>query len=253
MSDFASQGYPVVVDMGPPLPLPPTWPTANACIHRLQLIAPDVLPGGLLVEVQGLLAAVIAEFQSPVAPGGGGGTGRSFGAVTATRYFDGSGLAEQVVDDFDPAQAIVTALVNSPGSAYTQFTPAEAHRGEGYNLLVRQGNGVFPYFLSSGGLWPMGYRNLAVTATWGLPITADVQEAIKAEVAYRCVVYGFVALEGIGESVTLGDDTFNTASGVSVWAQSSPIAICHQTYMETVLRYRPNAGTTVRKMVRRRA
>lgn len=220
------------------------WPSASDCITKLNLVVPVAPDADLLADVQNVLNAVISEFQGPVGHAAEGcGTGRQFGTVTEQRVFDGTGYAKLVVDDLDPSQAVT---VNVYGTTLSDVVVQQNRHGLGANTLVRQFANGFSYIFMAQelpyGIFPSGEQNVFVTASWGNPFSYDIVEAIKCEVAYRLLVQGYVDLAGVGETVTLGSYTNATASGISVWKNSSPIAVFHKIYQQCVERYRDNGG-----------
>jgi hypothetical protein len=227
------------------------WPQESEVVAKLAIIAPDGLTDGITGDLEGLLAAVIAEFQSPVGPDGGGGTGRRFDPVTETRLYDGNGFPELRVEDIVPGTSLT---VTSFGVVVSNVFLKTEREGLGYNILARQQGALglsIPYTYAS--VWPRGAQNIAVTATWGYAavVPQDVWEAIRCEVTFRALVQGSVQLAGAGEIVKIGEFEVNTAAGVSVWKDSSPLAILHRTYLECRDRYRDRGGLKLARMKRR--
>lgn len=215
-------------------------PTTQDVFDKLTLTAPDALTPPMQADVAMVLASVIAEFQSPPSPRPGGGTGRTFVAVTETRLYDGSGGPELTVDDIVPTLPYSVAFQPNiyaiPTAGVTLRHPQEP--GAGWNVLVRS---TADYWLGIGaGYIPRGTQNVAVTATFGVvPVPSDVWEAIRCEAAYRCLVQGFVPLSGVGLIMKTADGSeVDTSAGVSVWKESSPIAVFHAVYEAAVARHR---------------
>jgi hypothetical protein len=214
-------------------------PTAAECIKKIDIVAPVEPTAELLADVQSILDAVIAELEAPVGRNGSGGTGRRFRAVAETRYFDGTGTPRLQLDDIVPG---LTLTVKHNGATLPDVQLVEARRGMGYNTLVRTSENTAPYISpeTAAGVFPLGTRNISVQTTWGYAATApkDIYEAVRCEVAFRALVEGYIDLAGAGEVVTLSEFTINNSAGVMVWAQTSPLAIFHRTWEETVARYR---------------
>ena len=220
------------------------WPTAAACIRKLGTVVPVPPDADLLGDVQNILDAVISEFQGPVGRGAEGcGTGRQFGTVTETRTYDGTGYAKLVVDELDPSQPVT---VNVYGAALADVVVQQNRHGLGANTLVRQAaNGYSFIYMAQElpyGIFAQGQQNVVVTATWGTPLTADIVEAIKCEVVSRLLIQGYVDLAGVGETVMLGSYSNATASGISVWKDSSFISVGHRIYQQCVERYRDSGS-----------
>ena len=229
----------------------PGWPSAMDCIRKLQLI-PDVMPqANLLGEIQPILDSVIAEFQSPIASDGSGGTGRNFSPITEVRYFDGKGYAHLHVDDIVPG-TLLTASAN--GIALTDVVLTERHRGLGYNLLVR--NGANSGFFGGYGYAPvfvMGQANIAVAATWGYAaqVPADVREAVRCEVTYRALVTGVIGVNGVGEEIEMTDFKLSTSVGAINFRATSPLTVFHDLYLDCVRRYRDKGAWRMDVLVKR--
>lgn len=220
-------------------------PTPADCLSKVGLSAPDRVTDALVGDVRQVLAAVIAQFQSPARYDGSGGTGRQFVPVTETRLFDGTGYRELMVDDIVPGTALTVSVFDS---ALSNVALKEPVRGKGHNVLS-----LSPGDYWAGGLGPYGFtrgsQNVAVAATWGFAalVPDDVYEAIRCETAYRALIMGYVPLSGIGETVTIDGFTINTSAGVSVWRESSPIAHLHGVFLDAVRRYEIPPARYVKK------
>ena len=211
------------------------WPTATEVFAQPSVSGQDGATTAILDDISGIIASVVAEFQSPAGYDGSGGTGRSFTPVTETRNFDGNGYAELVVGDISTVAPVSVAVWGCP---LTSVTVKPGYAGEPTNTLAFRGfNWISGYGFQT--LFPLGIQNVAVTATWGCsPVPADIYQAILGEATYRTLVRHFVPLSGIGETVSIGDFSINTSAGVSVWQKSSPIAVYHEIYLNCVKRYR---------------
>lgn len=212
------------------------WPDADDCLRKVELISGEASSEALRDEVGVLLTAVIAEFESPVGPGGRGGTGRRFTAVTETRSFDGNGYNRLRVDDIVPGSLTSVAL---SGAALANVELQQTRPGRGYNLLVRTGGGLVGglYGYDSPGVFPLGVRNVAVSATWGYAETvpADVAEAVRCEVAFRALTAGVIGLGGAQELKKQGDVEFFQAR---VSENTNPVPLLHQAFLDAIARYR---------------
>lgn len=218
-------------------------PTENECGAALLVCAPDDVPAALSARIRSILAAVKAEFQSPVGRDGMGGTGRNFTPALDSRTYDGTGYSRLRVDDIVPGTALAVTVYGSP---ITDVVLAVAHNRLGYNVLARPQYGAFGAFVQNTpyGIFPVGVQNIAVATTFGYAATvpADVYEAILGEVVSRCLSQGFVGIAGAGESVTMVDFEVNTSAGVSIWDQTAPMATMHTNYLNCLERYRDDGG-----------
>jgi hypothetical protein len=202
-------------------------------------ISPDGLTAALTGDIDNLLLDVIAEIQSPPLYGDKdtlGGTGRLFTVTTETRRYTGNGtpllsVAEHVL----LSEGGVAVVITANGVAVTGFLSDRARKPQlPWDTLVLPTG-------ASLARWPVtAFDNIAITATWGwsLAIPADVWEAVRCEVARRAVSEGLVALAGAGETITMEEYSRNTAAGISVWKDSSPMGLWQQIYQECVKRYR---------------
>jgi hypothetical protein len=226
------------------------WPTHADVMALLYeggraIPAPDaILEAGIDIE----LPRVIAFVEGPPARDGTGGTGRSFTATVEQRLFDGSGTNALNVFDLVPADqgGSAIAVVTMPGSGAIAGVPLAVLNSltEGWDLLTLQWDGVsaLPRF-------PLGRRNIGVSATWGYRATVPepLVAAVAAEVARLVEVGSQVALAGAGETKSIGSYSINTSAGVSVWPQSSPIGVNHERFTEAMKMYRdPRALDRVR-------
>lgn len=216
----------------------PGWPTTADVIQKIEIAAPDGLNIGVTADLEGLLDAVIAEFQSPVEHGG---TGRRFTPLQESRTYDGSGFPELRVDDLVPQALGGTALsITANAAAITGVVPRRPVDSLGWCVLMRpQENGA------TYNVFPTGRQNIVVNATWGFAATVptDVWEAIRGEVAARALRQSEVALDGVGDMVQLGPLSMNTSAGISVWEASSPLALFQKAYQECIRRYRDERAT----------
>lgn len=230
----------------------PGWPVAADVLQKLQYTNPEGLTASVTNDVDNLLAAIIAEFQSPP-NGAAGGTGRNFEPVTETRLFDGNGYPELRVPDIVPGTAFTVHAYDAYLTDVQLAAPVQPWLG--WNRLIRpQGAGsIVGASYATPGIFPIGLQNISVAATWGFAATVppDVWEAVRCEAAHRALVQGAVPLAGIGSTITMGPFSINTSAGVSVWGQSSPIAVFHQTYVNCVSRYRDRAAWRRAQVVRR--
>lgn len=222
------------------------WPLDVEVLAQVATSAPDGATTALLPAIGTTLQAVIAEFQSPPAFDGSGGTGRRFTPVTETRTFDGSGYHELAVSDIVPGTPLSASVWGTP---LASVVLKQSYDGMGANTLAFPGCGyLYGYGLMN--QFPSGLQNIAVTATWGYAaqVPADVYRAVLSETSYRALVENFVPLSGIGETVSIGDFEINTSAGVSVWAKSSPIAVYHQIYQDCIKRYRVGNGPKLKQL-----
>src|SRR5690242_14739716 len=139
------------------------FPDIDDLMDKLEFAAPDDLPAGIQAQAQVYLDSVIAEFQSPPGLHGiGGGTGRQFGAVQESRYFDGNGYPSLMVDDVIPGTAL---QVKAFDAIYPDVLLKQSEDRRRWNMLVRpQSSGAIlgaSYGLS--GLFPLGLQNIRVT------------------------------------------------------------------------------------------
>jgi hypothetical protein len=218
------------------------WPTTLACIRRLELVLPDPATASLLSDIAPILAGVIAEFESPTDRFGGGGTGRQFTPAPDVRLYDGNGLSELRIDDMVPNTPLTISVFNQP---VDDAALVVKHHALGYHTITRlNSNGdFFPYFVTPAyfyNVFPLGTQNISVSGTFGFAaqVPNDIYEAVRSEVCYRALIQGAVDLAGIGEKVVLSEFQVDTAAGVSVWSQSSPLALFHNQYLGALRRYR---------------
>ena len=66
----------------------------------------------------------------------------------------------------------------------------------------------------------------------------DVCAAARCETVYRALVEGVGGINGVSQAITFGDVKISTAHGALNWRTSSPVALCHDTYLECVAQYR---------------
>lgn len=227
-------------------PPPVGWPTNADVQAKLALSAPDGLTPAITDDIDALLRSVIAEFQSAPAADGSGGTGRLFTPTLTTYLFDGNGddqldVWEIVAEDEGGTALVVTgngaSIAGVLAARHTSRQPCE-------RLMIPYTGGTYLTF-------PVGRRNISVTATWGYAaaLPDDVWEAVRCEAAARALAQGAVPLSGIGDMLSIGSYSINTAAGVSVWKESSPIAVLHRTYEETLARYRNPAAVYAKRTV----
>lgn len=219
------------------------WPDEAECIDLVRRSAPEGLTEVVATDVPNLLVSVIAEFQSPVGRDGKGGTGRNFTPTEETRVFDGNGYPELRVDDIVPGEGVEVKVFDT---TLVDVVLKQAIHGLGFNVLSRpQSSGAIlgtSYGLS--GLFPLGKQNVRVTTTWGFAaqVPKDVWKAVRGEVAYMALVGGAVGIDGVGQKVKIGSYELDTAAGSRSWEMSSPLAVYHNDYQQTVKRYR-DTGT----------
>ena len=209
-------------------------PTGIEVLTKIRVSAPGDVPASLANDLGFVIGEVVARLQSPALYDGSGGTGRQFVPTTETRLFDGAGYRELIVDDIVPGTPITVSAFGIPLAAVSL---REGTRGRGYNVLALASGDYWVGGFGSG--FPRGVQNIAVTATWGYAavVPFDVYEAVRCESAYRALIGGFVPLSGVGEEVTIDGFSINTSAGISVWRESSPITMLHQTYTDCVRRY----------------
>jgi len=228
------------------------WPTEAEIIDRLTVVSPDPVGADVKGQVGAILAGVIADFQAPVSIYQGGGTGRLFTPTVETRVFDGHGYPRlHLGDDIVPNTTLTVTLYGS-STPLTDVLLVEAKRGLGYNTLVRQSSGSYiPGFFSAG--FPQGIQNISVNATWGYSATVpfDINQAVMGETIYRILTSFAVDYAGVGTEIKIGNNSVNTAAGVSVWAVSSPLGVMHKIYEETVARYRTSTNWKLKQFVQR--
>lgn len=229
------------------------WPVVADVVQKLNLTAPDGVTPEMEADIENLLEAIIAEFQSPPAAGGHrggvafsssagtvGGTGRSFTPTFEVRHFDGNGYPQLRVDDIVPDTEFTVKVYDARLVDVRLREPVKPYVG--YNVLIRpQGAGsILGSSYATPGIFPMGLQNISVEATWGYSasIPKDIWEAIRCEASYRSLVQGVIPLAGVGEEVRIGNFGINTSVGILVWAQSSPVSIYHQQYTSAIERYR---------------
>lgn len=215
------------------------FPDLGDILVKLFYTAPDVLPPDTGEEAVPVIAAVIAEFQSPPGLHGiGGGTGREFGSVTETRHFDGNGYPSLVVDDIVPGTSLTVKAFDAlyPDVLLKQSEDASRR----WNTLVRpQSSGAIlgaSYGLS--GLFPLGLQNINVTTTWGNAVTADIFMAICSEAASRLLIEGFLGLDGAGGKLTVGTFEVDQSGASANWLASSSPAVLHTTYLNCISAHR---------------
>ena len=228
------------------------WPTGAEVYRKCMPSASAPMEGIDSDGIDDVLAGVIAEFQSPAGPGGYGGTGRRFDTVVETRTFDGNGYSELFVGDIVPGTPLSVSTFGSGtfdgGVLGAVLRPAA--NGLGNNFLVlaplNASTSSYGYYRA----FPRGVQNIAVSATWGFAATVpkDVYEAVISESAARSLVQFFVPLTGVGEQVTIGSFNINTSSGISVWGQSSPIAVYHTIYQNAIRRYRVGNAPALKQL-----
>ena len=228
------------------------WPTETECLRKLDSTAPDDVDAILEAECAPILASVIAEFQSLPGKRGTGGTGRNFTPISETRYYDGLGYPELRVDDMVPGASLVVTCL---GVTLTDVQAKRNHGALGTNILYRpvSGPGWEGECTLIPGAFPYGKMNIGVTTTWGFAavVPADVYEAVRSEVVSRLLVQGFCDLAGAGETVKLAEFEANTAAGVSVWAQTSPIGVLHGLYTDCLTKYRDDGNWRRQRLVQR--
>ncbi len=227
------------------------WPTAAEVEAKVDLASGGAFTPEMRFGASSVLASVVAEFEGAPGIDGSGGTGRSFTPRTEMRVFDGSGYRELVVPDIVPDTPFSVLVW---GAAALNVTLKSSYSSQGYNTLVLGGYGYgFGYgggYSGYGSVFPLGSQNIIVTATWGYAATvpADVYEAVLCEATSRVLVQSFVPLTGVGELVQLEDFQLNTSSGISVWGQSSPIAVMHNVYEAAVKRYRVSGNSGLKRL-----
>jgi hypothetical protein len=227
------------------------FPIPSEVGTKLLLTASDVVTGFIAQEVAPVLAAVVSEFQSPpVRTGEGGGTGRQFSQSVETRFYDGSGLPELVIDDVIPSLPLFASCYGNLLSGVTVRTPTSP--GDGFHTLAFPLSGN--YFSAGYNFYgfPRGLQNIAVTATFGSEVTADIWEALRCEAAYRILVQSFVGLTGVGEEVKIGDYSINTSVGAINFRLTSPLTVFHDKYLAAVSRYRRSPQREWSRMAARR-
>jgi hypothetical protein len=220
-------------------------PTVSDVAMKLSNAAPAGLSNTLVQDLPGILVAVIAEFCGPISLDGRTGTGRSFTAIAMTRSYDGNGFPELVIDDFDPTQPLLITLYGSP---LVSAAAKVSYDGAGTNVIF------LPQLLGSAfltnyalpGVFPIGLQNIQVTATFGMPVTADVWEAVRCEVAYRALVQAEVGIDGFGEVMEIDGFKYDSSVGASQFQETSSLAVMHGLYMAATLRYR-DRGTRIWK------
>ena len=229
------------------------WPTEAEIIKRLEVVSPDVVGADVLGQVGSILQGVIADFQAPQSRNGGGGTGRLFTPTVETRLYDGHGYPRlHLGADIVPGTSLTVTIYGS-ATPLTDVVLVEAKRGLGYNTLVRQTSGSYSLgFYSTG--FPQGIQNVSVTATWGFSATVpyDVNQAIMSETLYRIITSFMIDFAGVGVEVQIGNNKVNTAAGISAFAISSPVAVMHNQYLETVARYRTSEAWKLKTVFQQR-
>lgn len=222
-----------------PAPTTPVgWPTTDDVIAKLSTILNvDGLDDAVENDLANLLNSIIVEIQG-LPRGPRPGTGRRFTPITETRAYDGSGGPTLAVEDIVPGTPI---LVTAWDTTLSSVLLREIREGYGWNLLEIPPPVGYPFAWGSPllGLFPMGKQNIKVNATWGFAasVPQDVWEAVRCETCHRAIIQGAVPLTGVGEIVQAGSFEINTASGISVWKESSPIALLHDVYVGCVQRY----------------
>ena len=225
-------------------------PTVLEVFQKIKLTAPSPVTQDLSEAFGGILAPVIAEFQSPPSPiGNGGGTGRTFVPASDTRWYDGSGAPEQIVDDVVPSLPFTvvagrySSFSLSSGAYGSPVLRQPQEPGAGWNILTIPSGGWYAGYTGYTGIYsrfPRGLQNIGLTATFGYAaqVPYDVWEAIRCEAAYRLLVEGYVGLTGVGEEVHIGDYSINTSVGAINFKLTSPLTTFHDKYLECVARYR---------------
>jgi hypothetical protein len=226
------------------------FPTVGDVADKLKTAAPAGITRELLSDLPAILAAVIAEFQGPVGLDGEGGTGRSFTPIVTTRAYDGNGYPELLIDDLDPASGYLVTLYGTP---LTDVQVKTGRDGLGSNVLYRPQlvGGVFLTGVYAPPVFPLGLQNILVTATFGMPVTPDVYEAIRCEVCYRALVQAEVGIDGFGEVIKIGAFTFDSSVGSSQFQETSSLAVFHETYRRCLLRYRTRESWKWKRTARR--
>ena len=238
-------------------------PTVQEVFQKLELTAPSPVTDTLGAAFGGILAPVIAEFQSPPSPiGNGGGTGRRFVPLAETRWYDGSGGPDLLIDDVVPSLPFTVAFGGVGGAA-----PAWGGAGspvlrqpqdgnDAWNILTLPASGYY-YGAGTDGVYkrfPRGQQNIGVSATFGYAAQApmDVWEALRCEAAYRLLIEGYVGLTGVGEEVTIGSYSVNTSVGAINFKLTSPLTTFHDKYLECVARYRRTPQRSWSRLASRR-
>jgi len=217
------------------------FPTPQECLQLINITAADDPPNGAAMErVPGVISAVIAEFESPPGRNASGGTGRLFHQVTETRLFDGNGVGELLVHDLVASQPVAvlmggspladikvrTALPNRPTNViYREQVTAATVAALGYPNYADYPDIVTPVPFPAR-VFPVGLQNIAVNATWGNAVTADIFQAILCEVAYRILIESSVGLDGVGEDIEIGN--FHVNTGQTAFA--SPLTLFHSQF-----------------------
>lgn len=224
------------------------FPNHSDVYTKLAMIAPDEIGDDLDNEIDLIITDVIATFEGPVAngPDDPGGTGRLWRPRAETRHYDGTGYAELRIDDILPPGIDTDGNPINPltVACYDAILPsvgvkAPLQPGQGYHTLYFKGGEGIIGTCRYG--FPRGTQNIAVTATYGNPVTPDVFEAIRCEAAYQLCVSGFVGLNGIGESVSIGDYSLNTSVGAINFKLTSPLTVYHTRFVNAITRYREKA------------
>lgn len=217
---------------------------------KLNLTAPDDISDDVDKDIDAVLAGVIADFEAPVGPdtseGPTGGTGRLWQPRAETRHFDGNGYGELRIDDIVPpgvdgnGSPTNPLVVQAYNTVLTNVGVKQASQGKGSNVLYFQGGGAL---LGGYGrrLFTRGVNNIAVTATFGNVVTADIFEALRCEACYPLLVEGFVGLNGVGEDVKIGDYELNTSVGAINFKLTSPLTVFHDKYQKAIIRHRERA------------
>lgn len=208
--------------------LPGGWPTTDDVLSKMA-VALGEAPAASPAEVSLVLAAVIAEFESPALPGGEGGTGRRFTPVTETRTFDGTGQKELRVPDIVPGTPLLVSVWGGALLGASLRREADVPASSDVSVLVAQDYSS-GWYGSGSRRFPSGSQNIGVTATWGYAATipADAREAVRGEAAARLLISAEGGVTGLG--TTIDNDKFDLST-------SAP-AQWHIIYRACISRYR---------------